>query len=204
MLCDWWAVTNDRTEVEAAAKPLVMVGLIATVAASAGAASAVAPLWLTVAALAFGLLGDVFLLPPIDRFIPGLASFLVGHLFYIAAFIALISHTEPAGFSPVGLAAGAVVGILLMASVGRLILTSVRATRLAAPVGLYVTAIAALIVIAASTGRWWIGIGAVVFASSDALLGHDRFVTPRTDRRVVVHISYHLGQAAIVYGVLTN
>jgi uncharacterized membrane protein YhhN len=36
--------------------------------------------------LLFSLAGDVFLMLPNDRFVPGLVSFLVAHLFYIAAF----------------------------------------------------------------------------------------------------------------------
>ena len=44
------------------------------------------------AGLLFSLAGDVFLMLPSDRFIPGLVSFLVAHLFYIAAF------TSGAGF----------------------------------------------------------------------------------------------------------
>jgi uncharacterized membrane protein YhhN len=40
------------------------------------------------AGLVCSLAGDVFLMLPSDRFIPGLVSFLVAHLFYIAAFTA--------------------------------------------------------------------------------------------------------------------
>ena len=39
-----------------------------------------------IAGLVSSLAGDVFLMLPSDRFIPGLVSFLVAHLFYIAAF----------------------------------------------------------------------------------------------------------------------
>ena len=42
--------------------------------------------WLLAAALVASLAGDVFLMLPIDAFIPGLASFLLAHLFYIALF----------------------------------------------------------------------------------------------------------------------
>jgi uncharacterized membrane protein YhhN len=39
-----------------------------------------------IAGLLFSLAGDIFLMLPRDRFIPGLVSFLIAHLFYIAAF----------------------------------------------------------------------------------------------------------------------
>lgn len=39
-----------------------------------------------IAGLLFSLAGDVFLMLPSDRFVAGLVSFLIAHLFYIAAF----------------------------------------------------------------------------------------------------------------------
>ncbi|NOY77003.1 MAG: lysoplasmalogenase [Calditrichaeota bacterium] len=38
--------------------------------------------------LLFSLAGDIFLMLPKDRFLPGLVSFLIAHLFYISAFTA--------------------------------------------------------------------------------------------------------------------
>lgn len=42
--------------------------------------------WLVVVGILFSLAGDIFLMLPQDRFIFGLASFLLAHLFYIAAY----------------------------------------------------------------------------------------------------------------------
>jgi uncharacterized membrane protein YhhN len=42
---------------------------------------------LIIAGLIFSLVGDIFLMLPQDRFIPGLVSFLCAHVFYIAAFM---------------------------------------------------------------------------------------------------------------------
>ncbi|MDT4896163.1 MAG: hypothetical protein QOH25_1240 [Acidobacteriota bacterium] len=39
-----------------------------------------------IAGLLFSLVGDIFLMLPQDRFIPGLVSFLAAHVFYIVAF----------------------------------------------------------------------------------------------------------------------
>lgn len=39
-----------------------------------------------IAGLIFSLAGDIFLMLPEDRFIPGLVSFLFAHVFYVAAF----------------------------------------------------------------------------------------------------------------------
>src|SRR3954469_1473839 len=42
--------------------------------------------FLIVAGLIFSMCGDIFLMLPSDRFMAGLVSFLVAHLFYITAF----------------------------------------------------------------------------------------------------------------------
>jgi uncharacterized membrane protein YhhN len=47
---------------------------------------------LIIIGLLCSLVGDIFLMLPSDRFIPGLVSFLVAHLFYIAAFLSRTPH----------------------------------------------------------------------------------------------------------------
>src|SRR6476619_6843898 len=85
---DWVAVVRERKTLEYACKPLTMVAFIA-------AAIALEPVdssqraWF-VAALVLSMLGDVFLmlpdrdLGPADTFTLGLASFLLGHVAYVA------------------------------------------------------------------------------------------------------------------------
>ena len=68
-------------------KPLTMV-FILLIAAQAGRPDALHYKVAIIAGLLFSLAGDIFLMLPSDRFIPGLVSFLVAHLFYIAAFTA--------------------------------------------------------------------------------------------------------------------
>ena len=85
---DWWAVWHQRHDVERLAKPAAMVGLL-TVALLAGATDSTAGRWL-VLALLLGLVGDVLLLEDTpSRFVGGLAAFLVGHLAYVASFVAV-------------------------------------------------------------------------------------------------------------------
>ncbi|HRT32471.1 MAG TPA: lysoplasmalogenase [Anaerolineae bacterium] len=69
-------------------KPLTTL-LILGLAVYRGATAGFEPsaLWIAVG-LVFSLAGDVFLMLPDDRFIPGLLSFFVAHLCYIAAFTA--------------------------------------------------------------------------------------------------------------------
>ncbi len=42
--------------------------------------------FLILAGLTFSLIGDIFLMLPTDKFVVGLASFFIAHIFYIAAF----------------------------------------------------------------------------------------------------------------------
>src|SRR5512136_918240 len=66
-------------------KPLTMLLVIGV---AAGRIPGTDPWYrrLVLAGLLFSLCGDVFLMWPGDLFMPGLASFLVGHLCYLGAF----------------------------------------------------------------------------------------------------------------------
>jgi len=66
-------------------KPLTMI-FILLIALQAGKPEALLYKYAIIAGLVCSLAGDVFLMLPSDRFIAGLASFLIAHLFYIAAF----------------------------------------------------------------------------------------------------------------------
>jgi uncharacterized membrane protein YhhN len=190
---DWWSVALDRPAVEAIAKPLVMVPLI--VAALATATDPTDVRWLLTLALLGGLLGDIMLLPRFDRFITGLGAFLIGHLFYVGAFL-----RQGVVFGP--LAIGLLGSFAILGLVGRPILRAVAGGRLADPVRAYVAVIAIMVATGVGTGRPAIALGAILFAGSDGLLGHDRFVEPRPRLRPLVHILYHLGQIGIVVGLL--
>ena len=77
---DWIAVAQGRQQLEWIAKPAALALLLLWAALGA------APSWALIAALAFSLLGDVYLMLPANLFVAGLAAFLVGHLAYIDAF----------------------------------------------------------------------------------------------------------------------
>lgn len=194
-LVDWWAVATGRARVEQGAKPLVMVALVGVaLVVEAEPASA---RWWFVAALVAGLIGDVLLLPAVDRFLGGLAAFAVGHGLYV---VGLAQMGLRLGLGALGL----VVGVGLLAVLGRPIVAAVRTSRLAFPVMAYIGLVAAVVAAAIATGRPLAAAGAVAFALSDALLGTDRFVTPRSDRRVWVHVLYHVGQAGLVLGLASG
>jgi uncharacterized membrane protein YhhN len=192
-LVDWWSVAKKRPDIESLAKPLVMVPLIVAALVTSAEPGDVG--WLLAAGLVGGLVGDVMLLERFDRFIVGLGAFLVGHLLYVVAFVRV-------GIDVVPLVAGTVVAGAVMTVAGRPILGGVDGSRLRRPVEAYMATIAMMVATGIGTGRPVAALGAICFALSDALLGHDRFVASRPDRRVVVHLLYHLGQWGIVIGLL--
>jgi uncharacterized membrane protein YhhN len=74
---------------------------------------------------------------------------------------------------------------------------------LAAPVAVYTVVIGAMVIYGFTTGVTLIAVGASVFAVSDAVLARDRFVHPWDGAQLLVMVTYHVGQALIVAGVLT-
>lgn len=147
-----------------------------------------------VAALAFSLLGDVFLMLPSDRFVEGLASFLVGHIAYV---VGLNVDSGSAG----ALALSAVVAGAVMLVVARPILAEVwrrHDPSLRVPVVLYMAAIGAMVTSALATGRPLAALGAGLFFTSDATIAWNRFVRPLGWAPLFIIVTYHLGQAGLV------
>lgn len=194
MIIDWWSVGNHRQRIESIAKPAVMIGLLG-VAITADLDTTTRP-WI-VAALLCGLVGDIALLPQVDRFVGGLVAFLVGHLAYSVAFTTLWS---PSAWLVVGAAGVAA----LIWTVGRPIERTLRGSALHLPVLAYIAVTALVVVTGAGTGRVLIIVGTLAFAASDGLLGTGRFLHPKRDLRVGVHVLYQVGQAAIVLGTIAT
>lgn len=190
-LVDWIAVARGVKAVEYVAKPATMVALIAC--AVSLDTSTPARRWAFVVALGLSLVGDVFLMLPGDRFIPGVAAFFAAHLAYIVGF--RIGDTSPGAL----LIGAAVVG-LFVATVGRRILTGVRSTspELAVPVSAYVGVISVMVASAVATQEPLAIAGAAVFMGSDALIAWNRFVQPMSWAGVAIMVSYHAGQTALV------
>ncbi len=197
-LVDWYAVARDDRKTEVWAKPLVLASLIVA-AVVLGATETAAGIWLLVA-LGFGLLGDVALLSDsLPRFRAGVLAFLVGHLAYLVCFASL-GLTMPA-WSWIGLA---ILGVALFATRGVVPATHRLGGRaLSVPVAVYSVVIGAMLLCAWFTGVPLVALGATVFVVSDATLSIDRFVRPIPHARLVLMVTYHVGQALIVAGVLS-
>lgn len=196
---DWYAVWRDDKRIERWAKPATLTALLLT-AVVLDAGGSTPGRWLLVA-LFFGLLGDIALLgDSISRFKAGVAAFLVGHLAYLLCF-ATLGLPRP-GWSWLAL-------LILLASV---VVTRdvIPATQrlggapLSVPVAVYTAAIGAMLICAWFTGEPLIALGATIFVASDATLSVDRFVRPLPAAHLVVMVTYHVGQALMVAGVLAT
>ena len=194
-VCDWLAVANNYRIAEYLLKPSVMVLLI-TVAITLDPASDVARLLLVIG-LAFSMVGDVCLMLPTERFVAGLAAFLVAHVFYVVALLAL-------GISGVGFLVGvALMGVLALL-VGRRIVAGAAAVEkaLAGPVAAYIAVISVMVATAIGTGRVFAIVGAVLFAASDSVLGWTKFLSNFPRSRLIVMVTYHLGQTGLVLALI--
>ena len=192
---NWRSVLRGEQVVERVTKPLVVVLLMA-VAWSLhweGRVPGSPELLPVVVALALCLVGDVALLDSTEtRFLVGLGAFLLAHVAYIWA---IVGMAPAGGFPWLLLVAAPAVG-LLHAKVGRDIVRHSGEQKV--PVLVYQLVLSALLLVAAWSGDWLLLLGCAVFVTSDAVLGHDRFVQARRWAPVTVIVTYHLAQALIV------
>jgi uncharacterized membrane protein YhhN len=201
-LADWVAVALGSQRLEAIFKPAALA-LLLLVAVVLGAGDSTEGAWLLVA-LSFGLLGDIFLLSDsVPRFKAGLAAFLVGHLAYVAAFT---THEAWPTFSGVwgGVFTCALVLAAAVAFTQRVVpnVWRTEGPALALPVAAYTVVIAAMLVTAFGTGLGLVALGGTIFVASDSILARDRFVAPLPRGHLMVMVTYHVGQALIVAGLL--
>jgi uncharacterized membrane protein YhhN len=195
---DWVAVHLRLFRLEYVLKPATMAVLVA---AAVVADLGVAQPWV-VAALGFGLLGDVGLMLSEGRtdppFIAGLAAFLIGHIWYVIA------------FTRVGLRGLAVLaGVLMVVGIAGLALPAVlRGAATSAGRGFalvvagYSAVLSAMTVLGVGTGLVATAIGAVLFLCSDTLIARDRFVERVPSGPLLVIVTYHLAQFLILIGLI--
>jgi uncharacterized membrane protein YhhN len=192
---DWIAVSLGNRVLEYIFKPLTMVVLVfAAIAIDPTSGTAQT---LLIGGLLLSMAGDVFLMLPSDRFVPGLASFLLAHIAYVFALAAL-------GLEPSQMVLGAVIAAVAAVFIGRRIVAGATSTALALrlPVIAYMGAISTMVVFAFGTGTAFAILGALLFFASDAVLGWTRFVSQFDRSRLVVMITYHLGQMGLVLSLI--
>jgi uncharacterized membrane protein YhhN len=177
-------------------KPLTMV-FILLIAVQAGWPDFSRYTVVIIGGLLFSLAGDVFLMLPSDRFIPGLVSFLVAHLFYIAAFTSEIGFGLSWRLLPC-----AIYGILMFS------ILAPHLGKMKLPVVVYVVVI--LVMAWQAWERWsQIGqstallafLGAVLFCVSDSALAVNRFRERYKSAQALILSTYFAAQWLIARSV---
>jgi uncharacterized membrane protein YhhN len=211
-VADWVAVAKNWKKIEYIFKPVTMVLLFSYLAQAGGLRTT--PLIYFGLGILFSLAGDIFLMVSYARFsdrwfLPGLAAFLLAHIAYIIGL-----NTPLGNISPVW-AIG--IGILLAISAARVlrrILAGVREKglrRLVSPVAAYGTVITLMLLSAILTiynpdwktsASGLVCVGAILFYASDIVLAWNKFVKPIRNGRVLNMAMYHLGQVALIAGVV--
>jgi uncharacterized membrane protein YhhN len=193
---DWYAVERGDQRLEYVAKPAATLALAVTAAnldAAYGDTQA-----LFVLALLASLAGDVFLMLPGDRFVPGLGSFLVAQLLYTVGFAL---H----GGSATDYAFGAAIAIVLVTPLAVRFVRALRSSgsdALVVPLVGYMIAISVMFVSAMASGNAFAIVGAALFVASDSLIAETRFVGDRPHARLAIMVTYHLAQAGLVLSLL--
>ena len=207
-ILDWLAVGLGWNKAKFLTKPLVMILLIGWMSIHGGWTAPV--MWFTLGAV-FALIGDICLMLPGNYFLAGLVSFLLAHLLYITGFF-----TEALYLSPVWIAASVIVicfAVVLTRKIRQGVRRKTGARRLRWSVTIYSVAVTAMFLSTLSTIQkpGWslstyfaVALGGMLFYLSDTLLAYDRFVSTIHHGRLMVRITYHLGQILLLAGVLTH
>jgi alkenylglycerophosphocholine/alkenylglycerophosphoethanolamine hydrolase len=152
---------------------------------------------LILAGLIFSLTGDVLLEISDDLFVPGLIAFLIGHVWYIAAFVSVTRELKLPRALP--FAAWVILAyLMLMPNLGSM----------AVPVAAYVIVIGSMMWRSGATVtnpvlRWqWLAlIGALLFGLSDTLLAFKKFSGVTVGPHFTVIVLYWLGQSGLALSV---
>ena len=146
-----------------------------------------------VAALFFSAGGDIFL--ELDKFTPGLTSFLIAQLCYAWYFFSQRTTDTPPYTRLILI-------VVVMMSVSYPVISN--AGDIFIPVAIYMLAIAAMGVAAAfyQAPTALVFVGALLFVASDSMIGINRFVTPFPGSQYAIMLTYYGAQLLMLWGVM--
>lgn len=200
------ALQKNDPRLEYFAKPGVMIALFLWLWTSVGLQGAL--LWFG-AGLLFSLVGDVLLMISLENlFVPGLVAFLGAQVAYIVGF-----NTPLPALSFWGLILAVMIGLSGLRLLRRIVgaLPASGQGRLRMPILLYGVVISLMLLSAMLklTDLTWqsgaavlVALGAFLFYLSDILLAWLKFVAPLQNGRLYNILAYHLGQTALIAGVI--
>jgi uncharacterized membrane protein YhhN len=161
-------------------------------------------------ALLLSLLGDIFLMLPNDRFVPGLISFFLAHIAYSIAFLSGVDSIAPdISWS-----------LPIIFGVGLLIIVWSQLQDLKYPVVCYAIVIMGMLLSTIeryqtmpSQGSLLLLVGAAIFVLSDSLIALERFKGPLFNRytalkrilpqaHTLIILTYYAAQFLLVSGII--
>ncbi|MGL5597055.1 MAG: lysoplasmalogenase [Aeromonas sp.] len=188
----WWHIRSDSSASPRQfylSKSLTMLLIIALAISYQGDDHNSSHAWILLG-LCLSLVGDVWLMLPIDRFIQGFAAFFAANLCYLMGFIQRPLLLNLADGLLLLLVAGLVFG-LLWGHLGRMQIS----------IFCYVLLVISMVWVAA--GAWHASltvgsaaalVGGILFFFSDCILALDRFLRPFSQARALVMSSYFAAQ----------
>ena len=182
-LANWWSRWTNDGRLELVTKPLTTIAAIGVALAADGPGDATAA---AVAALVLCLIGDVALLPAVDKFVAGLAAFLFGHI----AFIGMAGYIGLKSWTLAGIVM--VVCAIVVALFGVQILRGATLQKLQKPVAMYLLVISTMCVFGWATRNWLVCLGSAAFIISDTILGWRTFVKETKWSPVAIMVTYHV------------
>jgi len=209
------ALQKNLPRLEYVAKPAVMIALFFWLWTSVGLMGPL--LWFGLG-LVFSLVGDVLLMISLDRFfVTGLAAFLFAHVAYVIGF-----NTPLPELSAWSLLLAVIIGINGVRVMRRILAPlAAQASRprgpnggqshLRFPIIVYGMVISIMLLSALmkltdlswnATAALLVGLGAFLFYMSDIILAWTKFISPVQHGRIYNILSYHLGQIALIVGVV--
>lgn len=198
-----WANIQNR-KLYYVTKPIPLICLIFTILYSFQYFESITTVQiLFLSGLVFGLLGDIFLLNS-KYFIPGLISFLVGHIFYILYFFNFLGKINPI-FASIFFSATLVYAIIFFIKMDN---NKIRI--FGAPVVVYMSAITFMVILAFNVTTinnysiFLFPIGAILFYISDSILAYDKLISPNPVLGIPILTTYFFGQILLTIGVLLN
>jgi uncharacterized membrane protein YhhN len=216
-VADWVVIWRGASAVRPFTKTSATVALV-VVAAVAGDMAGDARVVLVLAVL-LCLAGDIALLGPSDgRFLLGLTAFALGHVGYVVtALLVGVAWPRLAWAFPF------LAVVLAVQSATKMIPGARRrgGTPMMVAVAVYSAVISAMVITATGTSSWLAAVGAMLFATSDLLIGVTRFAPqnpfPQGNRgrtapdslwkagvgvEVAVMVTYHVGQLLLIGGLI--
>lgn len=205
-LGDWAAVGAGANKVRYITKPGAMLALLAGFSLAGGWQGNA--FWFGLG-LIFSLAGDIFLMLPASAFMAGLGSFLIAHIFYLIGFSRGLMQPGWSALIPLTIIAAA--DYFIYWRLRRALMARPKGRWMRFPLHAYQIVISAMLMTAMLTlwredwphpADWLVSAGALLFAISDSVLAINRFAGPVRGGKLIVIVSYHLGQIALISGAL--